>query len=188
MAKKQHVPADAPAKIPTSKKKSLTVAAQQRAEKKQEFLDKFKDYGTLYHTGMAIGVPHSTIIYWLNQDAAFAEAFKSIRAIPGYMIERSSIERAKDPKNQADTLRIFMLKNLLPESYGEADKIQLEVTIKEVLVSNFVSIINQTVPSHCPACKTDLHLTEKIASEMLAMSDRMMKTTGGTIATDAGRT
>ncbi len=160
-------------------KKDPSFADAERARKKQAFLDNFKDFGTIYHTGQFIGVPHPTIQLWLNEDAAFAEAFKAIKAIPGYMIERSSIKRAMDEKaNNADTLRIFMLKNLLPDSYGEADKIQLEITIKDVLVSNFVAIVQQAVPDTCPHCKTNLGLTAKIASELQALSERMSKTGG----------
>jgi hypothetical protein len=173
--------------IPTPEKKA-TFAEVDRAAKKQAFLDNFKDYGTIYHTGVSIGVPHPTIIGWLNDDANFAEAFKAIRSIPGYMIERAAIERAKDSKNQADTMRIFMLKNLLPESYGEADKIQLEITIKDVLVSGFISIVQQVVPDTCPHCKTNLGLTEKVAQELQSLSERMLKTGGATLGSDTSGT
>lgn len=159
-------------------KRPLSFSESDRASKKQAFLDNFADFGTIYHTGKFIGVPHQTVSDWLNDDAAFAEAFKKIRAIPGYMIERAAIERAKDPKNQADTMRIFMLKNLLPETYAETDKIQLEITVQEVLVSQFVSIVQQAVPDTCPHCKTNLGLQGKIASELQALSERMMKTGG----------
>lgn len=174
-------PGQEPAKA-TVKKEPATFAQTERAAKKQAFLDNFADFGTIYHTGKFIGVPHTTIVTWLNEDAAFAEAFKAIRSIPGYMIERASIERAKDKSSNADTLRIFMLKNLLPDTYAEADKIQLEVTIKDVLVTQFISIVQQAVQDTCPHCKTNLGLTAKIASELQALSDRMMKTGGMSVA------
>ncbi len=167
-------------------KKTATFSQTYRAEKKQAFLDNFKDYGTIYHTGLFIGVPLTTIITWLNNDAAFAEAFKAIRTIPGYMIERAAIERAKDSKNQADTMRIFMLKNLLPDTYAEADKIQLEITVKDILVSQFVSIIQQKVPTTCPHCKTHLSMQDDVAAELLALSERMMKTGGGIVPNHPG--
>ena len=168
----------------TIEKKGPTREELERAEKKQSFLDNFKKYGTIYHTGVAVGVPHNTISDWLNKDASFAESFKAIRAIPGFMIERAAIERAKNPNNQADTLRIFMLKNLLPDQYGEVERHEIEVTIKDVLVTNFVSIIQQAVPDTCPHCKTNLGLQSKVASELMALSERMLKT-GSQGATNA---
>lgn len=160
-------------------KKDLRFAAQERAAKKQAFLDNFKDFGTIYHTGQFIGVPHPTIITWLNSDAEFATAFKAVKQIPGYMIERSSIKRAMDDKaNNADTLRIFMLKNLLPDSYGEVERHEIEITIQNVLVTQFVSIVQQAVPDTCPHCKTNLGLQAKVVSELMALSERMMKTGG----------
>jgi len=155
--------------------KKPTFAESHRAELKQQFLDQFKEYGTIYHTAKAIGSDHSTIEKWLNNDAAFAEAFKTIRKAPGYMIERAAIERAKNPSNQADTMRIFMLKNLLPESYGEADKLQIELTVSNVLVAQFVSIVQANVPDTCPHCKTNLGLSAKLASELSALSESMLK-------------
>lgn len=168
----------------TLEKKGPTREELERAEKKQAFLDKFPEYGTIYHTGRAVDVPHTTISDWLNNDAAFAEAFKKIRAIPGYMIERAAIERAKNPNNQADTMRIFMLKNLLPDSYGEVERHEIEITVSALLVSQFVAIVQQNVPNNCPHCKTDLRLNEKVASELMALSERMTKTGGHTVAAD----
>ena len=159
-----------------SEKKQMRFEELDRATKKQAFLDNFADYGTIYHTGKAIGVPHQTVSDWLNDDAAFAAAFKKIRAIPGYMIERAAIERAKNGQNQADVLRIFMLKNLLPESYGEVERHEIEVTIKDILVTQFVSIVQQAVTDICPHCKTNLGLQAKVASELQALSERMLKT------------
>jgi hypothetical protein len=167
-------------------KKDHSFAVDERVAKKQAFLDNFKDFGTIYHTGQFIGVPHNTIIRWLNEDAAFAESFKTIKMIPGYMIERSSIKRAMDDKaNNADTLRIFMLKNLLPDSYGEVERHEIEITIKDVLVTQFVSIVQQAVPDTCPHCKTNLGLQAKVVSELMALSERMLKTGSPSSASDA---
>ncbi len=169
-----------------SVKKEPTREELWRAEKKQAFLDNFPDYGTIYHTGKFVGIPHTTLNSWLNEDAAFADAFKKIRAIPGYMIERAAIKRATDANNQADVLRIFMLKNLLPETYAEADKIQLEITVKDILVSQFVSIIQQKVPNTCPHCKTHLGMQDDVATELLALSERMLKTGGVLVSERSG--
>ena len=181
MASKPHAKASSKRAL---EKKGPTRDELERIEKKQSFLDKLKDYGTIYHTGLAIGVPHQTLSRWLNEDAAFAEAFKAIRSIPGYMIERASIERAKNPTNQADTLRIFMLKNLLPDSYGEVERHEIEITIKDVLVTQFISIVQQAVQDTCPHCKTNLGLQAKVVSELMALSERMTKT-GGMSAGDS---
>lgn len=166
-------------------KKRRTFSLEYKAERKQAFLDQFKDYGTIYHTGLAIGVALSTVKDWLNDDAAFAEAFKKIRMIPGYMIERAAIERAKNPNNQADTMRIFMMKNLLPDQYGEVERHEIEITVKDVLVTQFVSIVQQAVPDTCPHCKTNLGLQAKVVSELMALSERMIKTGSQPIASDA---
>ncbi len=172
--------------VKSLEKKTPSFSESYRAEKKQAFLDNFKDYGTIYHTGMYIGVPLTTIIGWLNDDAAFGEAFKKIRMIPGYMIERAAIERAKDSKNQADVMRIFMLKNLLPDAYGEVERHEVEVTIKDMLVTQFVAIIQQTVPNTCPHCKTNLGLQAKVAEELQALSERMTKTEGTIVSNHPG--
>lgn len=183
MASKRPLPA--PVK-PPPEKKDPTRDQLYRAEMKQKFLDNFKDYGTIYHTAQFIGVPHTTISYWLNEDAAFAEAYKEIRKTPGYMIERTSIKRAMDEKaNGADVLRIFLLKNILPDQYGEVERHEIEITIKEVLVTNFVSIVQQAVPDTCPHCKTNLGLQAKVVSELMALSERMLKTGSQVSATNA---
>jgi hypothetical protein len=188
MAKKLSAPKpESPPAEPENRtdiKKDLTFSQTERAAKKQAFLDNFKDYGTIYHTGRSIGVPHTTIIRWLNEDAAFGESFKSIKMIPGYMIERSALTRAMDTKNQADVLRIFMLKNLLPDSYGEVERHELEITIKDVVVTNFIAIVQQAVPDTCPHCKTNLGLQAKVVSELMALSERMLKTGGSISAAD----
>lgn len=169
---------------PPEEKKQPSREEQTRIEKKQAFLDNFPEFGTIYHTGKFIGVPHTTLRDWLNNDAAFAEAFKAIRMVPGYMIERTSIQRAMDIKsNNADTLRIFLLKNILPDQYGEVERHELEITIKDVLVTNFVAIVQQAVPDTCPHCKTNLGLQARIASELTALSERMLKT-GASLGSD----
>jgi len=159
----------------TFKVDAATFSEAERHSKKQAFLDNFKDYGTIYHTGKAVGVPSSTVENWLRDDAAFANAYKSIRSIPGYMIERAAIDRAKNPTNNADIMRIFMLKNLLPDTYGEVERHAIEITIKDLLVTNFVSIVQQAVPDTCPHCKTNLGLQAKLAGELNALSERMIK-------------
>src|SRR5689334_17751744 len=86
----------------TPVKKAESFAKAERARMKQEFLDKYPDYGTIYHTALAVGTKHPTVEDWLNEDAAFAEAFKTIRKAPGYLIERSAMQRCIDKGVQAD--------------------------------------------------------------------------------------
>ncbi len=160
------------------KKKKLSVAAQIRHKTKQEFLDAFAEYGTTYHTARAINVPLTTVYEWLKTDMEFAEAFKDVQRIPGYFVERAALKRARDEKSNADILRIFFLKNLLREKYGETDRLSIEIKIQETLVSGFVSLVQRIVPSFCPHCKTHLGLTDKLAKELMAMSERMSSTGG----------
>jgi hypothetical protein len=161
----------------------LTFTQQERIERKQKFLINFSEYGTIYHTAKAIGIDLKTFYNWCENDQEFAAAFKSVRKIPGFIIERAAIMRAKDPKTNADPLRQFFLKNLLPEMYGEADKLSIEIKIQDVIVSHFVSLVQQNVPDTCPHCKTHLGLSKLLAEELNRMSENMRKT-GAALATN----
>jgi len=183
------VPAlDAPRAIPDVIKKRLTFTQKSKMEMKQSFLDQFAEYGTSYHTCRAVGLPLSTLYDWLNADEDFAEAFKQVQRIPGYFVERAALKRARDERSNADVLRIFFLKNLLRDKYGEADRLSIEIKVQEILVSGFVSLVQQNIPNFCPHCKTELNLSKKLAGELVAMSERMSKSGGLTHAIPNDRT
>lgn len=153
-------------------------SVKQRVGKKQEFLDLFPEYGTAYHTAHVCKIPMSTLYRWLNDDTEFAEAYKQVQRIPGYFVERAALKRARDERSNADVLRIFFLKNLLRDKYGETDRLSIEIKIQETLVSGFVSLVQRIIPSFCPHCKTHLGLTDKLAKELMLMSEQM-STKGG---------
>lgn len=148
---------------------------KERRAKKQLLIDTLPEAGTVYHACKAAGVSLATYNRWLQEDDAFADAIRTVKKIPGHMIERVAMRRALDARINADPLRIFMLKNLLPDSYGESDKLSLEIKIQDVLVSHFVSVIQQTVPEVCPHCKTHLGLSESLARELKDYSARVGK-------------
>lgn len=167
-----------PLENPEPKKKGDSFSVEQRRARKQSFLDAFPEYGTTYHTAKFCNIPIQTIYWWLEKDSDFAEAFKQVQRVPGYFVERAALQRARDVRSNADTLRIFFLKNLLRDKYGEADRLTIEIKIQETLVSAFVSLIQRMAPNFCPSCKTHLGLPEKLAKELLAMSETMTKTGG----------
>lgn len=138
--------------------------------KQQLVIDKLPEYGTVYHACQAAGVSLTSYYTWMKSDEEFATAIHAAKKVPGHMIERVAMRRAMDARINADPLRIFMLKNLLPESYGEADKLSIDVRVEEVLVTRFVSIIQNTIPEVCPHCKTHLGLSEVLARELLRCS------------------
>jgi hypothetical protein len=138
---------------------------------KQRFLDEYPKWGTLYHTCKALGMGETRLKNWRDKDPEFKERLMQVEAMPIYAIERSAMRRAIEGKS--DLLSIFFLKSRMPERYGERAKQEIEITIHHVLTAQFVALIRQTVPDHCPHCKNYLGLTTRIAEELGAMSARL---------------
>jgi hypothetical protein len=141
------------------------------ADRKQAFLDNFIKWGTHYHTAKAIGVDAPTVSGWKHDDPEFKKAVDALEMVPIYMIERSAMRRAIEGKS--DVLSIFMLKSRMPEKYGERQKQEIEITIHNVMTSQFVALIRQTVPDTCPHCQSFLGLTGKLAQELNSLSARL---------------
>jgi len=93
-------------------------------EKKKKFIASFMNQPqTARGAAEAAGVSYMTVCRWRKQDAEFDREVAHILELAvqarAQFIEDSATLRAMDPTNNADTLRIFMLKNLMPHRYKD---------------------------------------------------------------------
>lgn len=167
-------PKPRPTRVP-SKAEKLNWTERERREKKQAILDAIPQHGTLYHSAQAAGVSLTTVSRWLREDEEFAAAMIAAKRIPGHMIERVAMRRALDMRINADPLRVFLLKNLLKDEYGETDRINLEIHVQDILVSYFVNTVQKAIPEVCPHCKSHLGLSESLARELKGYSERLLR-------------
>lgn len=88
------------------------------AQRKEKFLDVFKNNGLgLYRTCRALGLSTSTIHRHYQIDPVFREAFNEAKTEYSDELEATSRVNALNPKSVIE--RIFQLKALFPEKYGE---------------------------------------------------------------------
>lgn len=158
-------------------KPTLTISRLSACKKKEiadikhRFITEYPKWGTIYHTAQAIGVSADVVTLWKKTDEEFQNQLFQAEQMPIYAIERSSMRRAIEGKS--DLLSIFFLKSRMPDRYGERQKQEIEINIHHVLTAQFVALIQQTVPDHCPHCKNYLGLTTKIADELGTLSARL---------------
>ncbi len=92
-------------------------------EKKQAFLDNYKEFGYITNTCRAIGVSYSRYYEWMS-DESFSSASSAIKKeIDNDRLDRYEAELDKRvltaPSKQSDILLMFGLKALKPDVYRE---------------------------------------------------------------------
>lgn len=97
---------------------------EDEAQVKRKFLELFAQQPmTVRQASAHAGVSYMTILRYRQRDEGFDAECKAILSIVdkarAQFIDDSATLRAMDPTNTADTLRIFMLKNLLPHKYRD---------------------------------------------------------------------
>lgn len=121
----------------TSRKPSgrASKAAQEKtARKKAQFLEQYREHGTITDAARAIKVNRCTPTRWMNKDEAFAEAVQSIDDELTDELIRSNFVRARDGwlepvwhqgsqcgevRKFDHTLAIFFMKHRRPKQYME---------------------------------------------------------------------
>lgn len=97
---------------------------EDQAQVKKKFLEEFmKQPMTVRQASAVAGVSYMTILRYRKRDEGFDAECRAILAVVdqarAQFIEDSATLRAMDPTNTADTLRIFMMKNLMPGKYRD---------------------------------------------------------------------
>ena len=92
--------------------------------KKKKFIEKYSDQPmTARAAAEYAGVSYMQICRWRKSDPSFDAEVAALTSVAdqarAQFIEDSATLRAMDPSNNADTLRIFMLKNLLRGKYRD---------------------------------------------------------------------
>lgn len=91
------------------------------AERKLQFLEVFKTNGLgIYRTCRVLGIKRDTVIKHYNTDPVFRKAFDEAMAEYTDDLEATSRENALNPKSVIE--RIFQLKCLLPDKYGQENR------------------------------------------------------------------
>jgi len=88
------------------------------AERKVQFLKVFSNNGLgMYRTCKALGLSPATVNKHYQIDSVFKKALDTARMVYADELEAVSRENALNPRSVIE--RIFQLKSLLPEKYGE---------------------------------------------------------------------
>jgi hypothetical protein len=80
------------------------------------FLEEYATTGHLSNSAAKAGVHRDTVYKARENNPEFAQAFQRARQVAAHELEGEGIRRAKA---HSDTLLIFLLKGLMPETYGE---------------------------------------------------------------------
>jgi hypothetical protein len=81
----------------------------------ETFLEEYATTGHVSNSAAKAGV-HRDTVYKARENPEFAAAFNRARMIAAHELEGEGIRRAKA---HSDTLLIFLLKGLMPETYGD---------------------------------------------------------------------
>lgn len=139
--------------------------------KKKLFINYLPKYGTFSKTAQIIGVDRHTIDLWRKDDEDFDRAIAMCDVLITENLERTAMYRAK---NGSDNLLMFLLK---ARDKRFRDKFVQEINSEAIdyMVSRFISVVEKHAPKVCPNCKTHMDLPNKIASELITMSQGLLK-------------
>lgn len=162
---------------------------------KEPWLASFRKTGTILAACQLVPVDRKTILTWRERDPEFAEAFNDAELSITEQVENSALSRAANGDSEpmirngrpvtdaagrpimvrrfSDQLQMFFLRTRNRKRYG--DKVEHDVRLELVgkLVGDMVDAIRSALPNNCPACKTNLHLPEKVAAHLLRISEAM---------------
>lgn len=108
-------------------------------EKKAAFLSALADCGNVADAARQAGIARNALYLWKRDDSEFAAEWEAALIAGGETLEEEAVRRARDGwdepvwykgeqvgtvRRYSDTLLIFLLKGLMPEKYGERQKIE----------------------------------------------------------------
>lgn len=99
---------------------------QMQHDKKTHAIEKFREGCTWEEVAKAIDVHRTTLWRWAQADVEFGEAIKEAGADPDLDVEAITYQNAVDPDPANNTLRMFWLKNRIPQKYKD----RLDVTTR----------------------------------------------------------
>ena len=166
---------------------------------KPNFLAAYAEHKTISAAAAATGVSRWTVQDWRKDDEEFEKSFTETKLGTDELMEANAVKFSIDGVPQYVTNPItgklildketgrpilaglkhdtkllqFMVERRMPDRYGrQADLGDLTAFVKQ-LIARAVEAINTSIPTQCPACKTDLRLKDKIAEHLLALSSTM---------------
>jgi hypothetical protein len=163
--------AQAPAPSQTSQTSQKTARTGAKEHLRQAWLAAFSELGTVSAACQSVPVSRRTILEWRKTDPSFEEAFAEAEITPIDRIEATGIRIAE--KDGDPTLIKFFLERRKREVYGKQLDAGVTEAIAKHLAARVVERLNTLIPAHCPGCKTDLRLKQKIAEELMGLSERM---------------
>lgn len=108
------------------------------AEKKKAFIKCLVENGLgLYETCEVMGINHQTLFKHYHNDPAFKEDFDEARREYGHRLDAISKRNAMNPRSVIE--RIFQLKSIFPEKYGDqrsSGNITVNISVDENLLQN----------------------------------------------------
>ena len=108
-------------------------------EKRAAFLSALADCGNVADAARQAGIARNALYLWKRDDSDFAAEWEAALIAGGETLEEEAVRRARDGwdepvwyqgqqvgtvRRYSDTLLIFLLKGLMPEKYGERQKIE----------------------------------------------------------------
>lgn len=159
----------------------------QRTQLQAEFIKTFEQIGFVIHTCKQIGIEYSTWCDWMK-DPVFQDQFSLVnkKVLEKYEVAlaQRAINGVDDPiyqggklvgyrKQYSDDLLKLALRVRDPEKYREVVKHDFDEKLSHQLASEFVKAIRHALPTHCPGCKTDLRLSDKIAEQLKTLSGKL---------------
>jgi hypothetical protein len=94
------------------------------------FLENLRITGIVRFSCRASGVGVKTAYEHRNNDEAFAEAWDDAIAEASEAFVLRARERALSATECSDTMLIFMLKSLLPETFGDRSRVELSADVR----------------------------------------------------------
>jgi hypothetical protein len=162
--------AQAAAPSQTSQTSPKTARTGAKEHLRERWLVAFRELGTVSAASEVVPVSRRTILEWRKTDPTFEEAFADAEVKPIDRIEARGIELAQRGN---DTLIKFFLERRKRDVYGKQLDAGVTEAIAKHLAARVVERLNTLIPAHCPGCKTDLRLKQKIAEELMGLSSRM---------------
>lgn len=139
--------------------------------KKKLFIEYLPKYGTFSKTAQIINLDRGTIDVWRKDDEDFDRAIAMCDVLITENLERTAMYRAK---NGSDNLLMFLLK-ARDKRFREKFVQDINSEAIDYMVSRFISVVEKHAPKVCPNCKTHMDLPNKIASELITMSQGLLK-------------
>lgn len=143
------------------------------AARKSEFLKAFSKVKFQGDACAAIGLSRRTVHRWRESDPEFAADYNEVNTELTEIYEKKLLQLGVEKDEVAAV--IFALKCRNPEVYSERFKHEITTPKTDLIFSELLSLLKQRLPSTCPHCHTKMTMREDLARDLLALSERMEK-------------